>query len=186
MPEPDEELDYESPEPNQDPDPDPEVDFPLPGPGRPPLRIFVSYSIRDSSFLKELKKHADRLGKPSILDSWTDREVRTGSEWRQDLLDQLEKADLILLLVSPAFLATDYVYPVELKRALERQETGDAQLIPIILRPTDWSSAPFANLQALPSQGTAITEWENEGEAWEDVAAGLQSVLQQHRSKGDL
>ena len=161
----------------------PSVPEPAPSPARPaapprhPLRTFVSYSIKDTSSLKELKKHVGRLGKPSLLDSWTDREVRAGSEWRQDLFDQLEKADLILLLVSPAFLATDYVYHVELKRALERQESGDAQLIPIILRPTDWSSAPFANLQALPRKGKPITEWENTEEAWEDIATGLQSVL---------
>ena len=89
----------------------------------------------------------------------------------------MEKADLILLLVSPAFLASDYCYDVETARALERHALGEARAIPVIVRPCDWASAPFADLQALPRDGQAVTTWANRDEAWLDVTRGLRGVI---------
>ncbi len=141
-----------------------------------PLRIFVSYSIKDGSFLQRLKEQFNQHAKSGLSLSWTDRPIQTGIQWHQDLFDELERSDLVLLLVSPSFLATDYVYHAEMKRALELQENGQAQVIPIIVQPADWKSAPFAQLQALPRAGKPVTEWEDAGQAWKDIAAGLKAV----------
>ena len=84
---------------------------------------------------------------------------------------------VVLLLVSADFLASDYCYDVEMKRALERRETGDVVVIPVILRPCDWTHAPFANFQALPRDGKAVTSWPNRDEAWTSVAQGIRAAL---------
>ncbi|HEY0079211.1 MAG TPA: carboxypeptidase regulatory-like domain-containing protein, partial [Pyrinomonadaceae bacterium] len=91
----------------------------------------------------------------------------------------LESAQLILLLVSADFLASDYCYEVEMMRALERQKEGTARVIPIILRNCDWSSAPFSRLQALPENAKPIKSWGDQDEAYQDVVAGIREAVAQ-------
>lgn len=95
----------------------------------------------------------------------------------------MESANIILLLVSPDFLASDYCYDVEMKRALERHAAREARLLPIILRDVDWHSAPFGKLQALPGEGKAVSLWENKDSAGIDVATSIRIVAEQLRSQ---
>jgi hypothetical protein len=83
----------------------------------------------------------------------------------------------VLLLVSADFVASDYCYDIETKRALERLARGEIMVIPIILRPTDWAGAPFARLQALPRDAKPVTKWENRDDAWLDVVHGLRAAV---------
>ena len=80
-------------------------------------------------------------------------------------------------LVSAAFLASDYCYDIEMKRALEKHEKGEARVIPIIIRPIDWSGAPFSKLQALPKDAKPVSSWANRDEAWTDVAKGVRKAI---------
>jgi hypothetical protein len=89
----------------------------------------------------------------------------------------LESANIILLLVSSDFLASDYCYDIELKRALERHERNQARVIPVILRSVDWHDSTFGKLSALPKDGKAITSWQDEDEAFTDVVKGLRRVI---------
>ena len=74
---------------------------------------------------------------------------------------------------------SDYCYDVEMKRALERHKSGEARVIPIILRPCDWQSSPFARLQSLPRDGKAIMFWQNQDEAFLVIAQGLRRIIEQ-------
>ena len=91
----------------------------------------------------------------------------------------MNTADIILLLISADFLASDYCYSTELARALQRQEQGTARVIPVLLRPVDWRIAPLNHLQALPTNNRPITLWENRDEAFENVARGIRAVVDQ-------
>ena len=62
-------------------------------------------------------------------------------------------SEIILLLISPNFMHSDYCYSIEMRRALERHERGEARVIPVILRPVDWKGTPIGELQALPTDG---------------------------------
>src|SRR5205807_4452936 len=88
-------------------------------------------------------------------------------------------ASVILLLVSADFLASDYCYSIEMKRALERQEAGEAQVIPILVRPADWKDAPFAHLQALPTGANPIASWSDSDSALADVARGIRRAIEE-------
>ena len=90
----------------------------------------------------------------------------------------MDEAQVILLLISASFLASDYCYDVEMKRALDRHERREAKVILIILRPCDWQGAPFGKLQALPRDGKAITSWSNRDEAFTDVALGIRQAVE--------
>lgn len=108
---------------------------------------------------------------------WHDRKVTAGTKWEGRIDQHLNSAHIILLLVSSDFLASNYCHDVELKRAIERHEAGEARVIPVILRDCDWKSATFGRLQALPKDGKPITSWSNRDTAFTDVAKGIRRAV---------
>ena len=142
-----------------------------------PLLLFVSYSRRDDDLRAELEKHLELLRRQGLITAWHDRHISAGADWKGQIDEHLESARIILLLVSADFMASGYCYDIEMKRALERHATGNARVVPIILRPVDWKSAPFAALQCLPRDGKAVTLWSNRDEAFADVATGLRQTV---------
>ena len=145
------------------------------------LRIYFSYSNKDEEMLMELHAHLKVLQRQGVISDESDRSIRVGEDWQGQISEYLESADIILLLVSPDYLASDYCYEIELKRAMERRAGGEARVIPVILRPTQWSAAPFAILEALPPGGRPITLWEDRDEAWVSVAKGIMAVAAEMR-----
>jgi internalin A len=150
---------------------------------RQAVRLFYSYSHKDETLRNELETHLKLLQRQGLLETWHDRKIEAGEEWRQKIDDNLERADIILLLVSADFIASDYCYEKELKRALERHEKGEARVIPVIVRDVNWRSAPFAKLTAFPANWTAVTLWANKDSAWRDVSEGIERVVEEMREK---
>ena len=70
-----------------------------------PLDVFISYAHEDESLRAELAQHLALLKREGEIRPWHDREIAAGDEWRGQIDDRLEAADLILLLVSSSFLA---------------------------------------------------------------------------------
>lgn len=154
--------------------------------GKPPgepLRVFCSYSQMDQAFLETLHLHIRALHYSGIIDSWSDRDIAPGAELQAEIDLQLEQADLILLLISANFLGSDRIWNNEMRRALDRHKRGAARVIPILLKPTDWQHTPFGHLKPLPDQGRAITLWENQDEAWTQVAKGIRKVALEMRER---
>jgi hypothetical protein len=142
-----------------------------------PASLFYSYSHKDEALRDELETHLSLLRRQGVISGWHDRRIGAGSEWAGQIAHQLEAADVILLLVSADFLASDYCYDVEMKRALERHGAGTARVIPVILRPCDWQSAPLGRLQALPRDAKPVTSWKDRDEAFTDVARGIRNAV---------
>jgi|WetSurMetagenome_2_1015567.scaffolds.fasta_scaffold05436_5 hypothetical protein len=144
-----------------------------------PLKLFFSYSHEDEAFKNKLNKHLKMLQRLNVISAWQDRDISAGSEWEAEILGNLEQADIILLLVSDNFLASDYCWDKEMERALQRHEEGTARVIPIILKPVDgWYQAPFGKLQALPKDAKPISSWSNEDEAYTNIAAGIRKIAE--------
>jgi hypothetical protein len=125
------------------------------------------------------------LRRQGHIAGWHDRTIDAGTEWAGAIDDNLAHADVVLLLVSADFLASDYGYDKEVALAIARHDAGEALVIPVVLRPCDWSGAPFARLQALPKDAKPVTRWENRDDAWADVARGIRratEALQQRRA----
>ena len=138
--------------------------------------LFFSYSHRDESMRDELEVHLAMLKRQKVLSTWHDRRIVAGDELNGKISDQLEAADIILLLVSPYFLASDYCYDVELKRAMERHEEGTARVIPVILDPCDWHSTPFGKLLATPRDGKPISKHPNIHDAFLHVTDAIRTA----------
>jgi internalin A len=148
---------------------------------RQAARLFYSYSHKDESLRNELETHLTLLQRQGLIESWNDRDIEAGDEWKRKIDENLERADIILLLVSADFIASDYCYEIEMKRALERHEKNEARVIPVIVRDVNWRNAPFAKLQGLPGDGVAVTRWPDKDSAWRDVSEGIEKVARQVR-----
>ena len=142
-----------------------------------PLQVFYSYAHEDEDLRKALEKHLSLLQRSGLIESWHDRRISAGDEWEDEINEHVRSAQVILLLISADFLASDYCYGTELKIALERHARREAIVVPIILRPVDWSSASFAYLQALPRDARPVTSWPDRDEALADVARGIRVML---------
>lgn len=142
-----------------------------------PLNLFISYSHKDEDLKEELEIHLATLKRQGQINPWQDRAIEAGTAWDPQIKAQLEAAAIILLLITPRFMASDYIHDVELKRALERHQAGTARVIPIILKPTDLKDTPIAALQALPKDAKPVTTWTNQDEAFLNVVQGLRRVL---------
>jgi hypothetical protein len=143
------------------------------------IRLFYAYSRRDRELRNRLETHLSLLRRQGLIAGWHDRLIGPGAEWRNEIDQNLEESDVILLLVSADFVASDYCYDVEMARAIERHDAGEARVIPILLRPCDWKSASFGRLQALPRNAKAVALWKNRDEAFVQIASELREVIQE-------
>jgi len=143
------------------------------------LNVFISYSQRDSRYLNELRVHLKPLERNESIRLWYDGEIEPGEKWNKVILDELNKADIIIFLVSASFLASDYAYEVEMKKALEKAEKNEVRIIPIILTECLWQKSPIAKFQVLPTDGKAVysSRRNDSDEAWFQVVEKLRYLL---------
>jgi internalin A len=140
-------------------------------------RIFISYSHKDDEFRAELEVRLKILQQQGFVRLWSDRRIAAGSEWRGEIDENLQKADLILILLSDDFLASDYCYDVEMKKALERFALRQTRILPIVLRQCAWRRTPLGNLQALPDDAKPIRLWADRDSAWHSVFTGIEGAV---------
>lgn len=142
-----------------------------------PVEIFFSYAHEDEALMDVVRLQLvvrERLGE---IVKWHDRMIPAGNEWRNQIDDRIERAHVILLFMSPHFLASRYCYEIEGEIALRRHRDGTARVIPVVLRACDWTVTPFGELQALPKDGIPITLWPDRDQASLDVARGIMDSI---------
>jgi hypothetical protein len=147
-----------------------------------PVNIFFCYAHEDEALLNKLKSHLRPLQRQGLIDVWHDREINAGAEWEQEIGHHLNAAQIILLLVSPDFMNSDYCYSVEMKRALERHQRGEARVIPIILRHVYWQGI-LGNLQALPTDAKPVNSWQDQDEVFFLVVEGIRKAIEEPITK---
>jgi hypothetical protein len=148
-----------------------------------PIEVFISYSHKDELYREKLGTHLSILKRQGFIKEWHDRCITAGQEWADQIDQHLNSAAVILLLVSADFLASDYCYNREMKRAIERHNAGAARVIPVILRRVDLEGAPFAHLQALPRDRKPVRAWPDEDEAFTNIAEGIRKAIREIQQK---
>lgn len=151
-----------------------------------PLEIFYCYARKDHALRDKLDAHLATLHRTGLITAWYDGEIVPGVAWEEEIKTHLNTADIILLLISPAFIQSDYCYSKEMKRALERHDAKEARVVPILLRPVEWAGTPFSLLQMLPSNARPVTRWPDRDEAFKDVAKGIHRAVNELLSQSDL
>jgi TIR domain len=143
------------------------------------ITVFFSYAHEDEVLRDKLANHLSILKRLGTIEAWHDRQILPSTEWDKQINTHLATADIILLLISDDFLASEYCWDVEVEQAMKRHEAGDAHVIPIILRDVDWKGAPFGKLQGLPKNMRPVTLWENVDSAFTDVAKGIRRLAEE-------
>jgi len=141
------------------------------------LKVFMSYSHEDEKMKTELDKALIMLKRSEKIDLWQDRELMAGQEWDKEIKDELAAADIILLLISVDFNNSKYIWEKELAVAMLRHESGEARVIPIILRACEWKDMPYSKLQALPTGAKPVTHFERADDAYTNIAKGVRGVV---------
>src|SRR5216684_6787565 len=95
--------------------------------------VFISYSHQDQALCKELEKHLSNLEQQHIIAPWYDGNITPGEEWMPQIMEHLNSAQIILLLISSDFLASDFCNSIEMTGAIDRHNANQARVIPIIL-----------------------------------------------------
>ncbi len=138
-----------------------------------PVKLFYSYAGADEALRDQLNDHLALLRRQGFISEWYDREISRAEE----IDARLKTAHIILLLISPSFIASDYCYGIEMQEAMHRHEAGEARVIPIILRPVDWEASPFGKLLALPKNAKPVTQWPNRDAAFTDIVKGIRKAV---------
>lgn len=142
-----------------------------------PVEVFYAYSHADEMLRQTLENHLAALQHQNIIHGWYDREIAAGDIRETTVKQHLDNAQLILLLISPDFLASDECYQMALY-ALERHAQNQAKVIPVLLRPADMSRLPFIHLSPLPSNAQPVTLWTNQDVAFVDIAKGIRQIAE--------
>jgi len=157
--------------------------------GRCPCRLKFSSVTphEDELLLNKLKAHLRPLQRQGLIHVWHDRDISAGTEWEREISKHLNEVDIILLLVSPDFMNSDYCYSIEMQQAMERHERGEACAIPVILRAVSWQGV-LGKLQALPTDAKPVisASWHNIDEAFLDVAEGIRKVVEEVTTKPSI
>ena len=148
-----------------------------------PPTLFFSYSHADENYRNQLETHLSALKRQGLIATWHDRRITAGSHVGDTIDANLNAAEVILLLISPDFINSDYCYERELARAMERHEKGEARVIPVILRPCDWHGLSFGKLLAAPKDGKPVSKWPDLDEAYLDVVLQIKAALRELGSK---
>ncbi len=140
-------------------------------------KLFISYSHKDEVHRQALEERLAMLKRKNIVSVWHDRKIIAGEDWKDKIDENLESADIILFLVSSSFLASDYCFDVEVKKAMERHNAGTARIISIVVRACDWNECEFSKFQAVPKDAKPITLWDDIDSAWLDAVNGLKRYI---------
>lgn len=143
------------------------------------VTILLCYANQDERMANELKEHLSPLEHNGLLTLWDRGNINPGTEWQQEIDKHLDKAQVILLLITAKFLSSKYCYSIEMQQAIARHERKEARVIPIILRSVHWKEPPIDKLQALPDRAKPITRWSNRDEGYTNVVDGIANVIRQ-------
>jgi TIR domain len=142
-----------------------------------PATVFISYAHEDAHLFKQLQTHLTILKRQNVIHTWHEGMIAAGEDWRTKAQRELAAADVVLLLASPDFLASDYLYSEHLTRAIERHQRHEMKVIPIIVRECQWTETALGELRALPMTGEPLKKWQDEDAFWKTIAVGIREAI---------
>lgn len=149
-------------------------------------KLFFSYSHRDEDLRDELQIHLTALQRQGVLDTWHDRRIEAGDDFAKTISEHLDSADIILLLISPYFISSNYCFEIEMQHAIAKHEQKQAVVIPVIAHPCDWHNLPFGHLLATPKDGKPISKFPNIHDGFLEVTLAVKSVASKNNDSGDI
>lgn len=142
-----------------------------------PIKVFVSFAHADKGYKDTLLKHLVLLVRRKNIQIWSYDNIVAGEHWENKILENLRTADVAILLISPDFLASDFINDFEIPKMLERYDKNELVLVPVIIRSVLFAATEISKLQGLPRDGKPISMWSNKDEAWISVVQELSKIF---------
>lgn len=140
--------------------------------------VFLSYSHKDKKFLDQLAIHLKPLERAGCLTTWSDKQIAPGSQWLQDIETALARAKVAVLLVSPHFLASDFISENELAPLLKKAEQGGVQILWVPVRASSYKDSPIQKYQAAIPPNKPLAEMKAERDAaWVRVCDRIKEAI---------
>jgi hypothetical protein len=144
----------------------------------PPVKLFISYSHKDEALKNRFDIALKPLKRLNLIDVWQDNLVLPGEEFEKTIFNEISKADVICLLVSPHFIDSDYCFTKEMEEALKHRRENGISVVPILLTATPlWKRFEIGKLSALPKDGKPVDDWDNSDAAWVDVVHKISELV---------
>ena len=140
-------------------------------------KVLFSYSHEDEHFADGLAKSLKVLERDRLIEVWYDRHINAGEEWDDLIKKRIEEADIFLLLISPNFFASEYIYHKEMRRAMERRRAGDAIVVPVLLRHVESLGNELSALEALPRDLIPVMDCSKQDKAFADIASEIRRII---------
>ena len=141
------------------------------------VEIFYSYVTEDKQLAQQLQKQLAPLEKRGLIANWDRYKVAGGADL-EERQRHLDTAAIVVVFVSPEYIVSRY-YEDEAKWAIKRRASGKPIVVPVHLRPTNgWEYTEFSNLQAIPRDGKAVTEFSRRNQAWSEVAREIGAIVE--------
>lgn len=143
-----------------------------------PLKVFISYSHKDKRMKDKLIAHLNSLIRQKYISLWYDNMILPGKKIDTEIIEALRSSQIVLLLLSADYLASDYCYHEEMEEALKLRREKKTAVIPIMLREVDLKGTPIDNLLSLPEDRKAVAQFRNEDMAFKNIAEGIRKVAE--------
>jgi hypothetical protein len=145
------------------------------------VKGFLSYSHQDMAWFEALAPHLKALKRAFDLNVWTDHQILAGSQWEIGIANAIAAADVMVLLLSPDFIGSDYVWDVELPAIRARRDAG-ALVLPVVLKRCNWRLA-VKQLQVVPVRDgylTPLADWHRRDHALDAAREQIEYAIQGH------
>lgn len=142
-------------------------------------QAFISYSHDDDKFLQELLIHLKPLQRAGLVSTWSDQQIAAGSQWLPEIQAALNRAKVAVLLVTPTFVASDFIHQHELTPLLQQAQQGGVRILWVPVRASNWKKTPIKDYQAVlpPEKPLAgMTDAERDA-AWVKVCETIEAAL---------
>lgn len=136
-----------------------------------PIDVFIAYAQQDKKLMERLRKQLSTAERIGLVDAWHDEEIEIGTDRQKAARKAMQASEIILLLLSADFFASEYLYEHEMAQALELSKSGQAKVIPVLLKECTWQLSPLANLALLPKNNIPVTNehWKHPDRAFQHV-----------------
>jgi TIR domain len=141
------------------------------------ISLYLSYAQKDEALKEELEDYLVIMQQSGQISGWAERQVQPGTDWSRVIDSRLLAADLVLLLVSPSWLASGYCSGVEMREAFKRSEAGETRIIPIILHYVNLKGNLLERILSLPRNGISVSSWPKRNEAWQSIDQEIRNVI---------
>jgi len=143
-----------------------------------PLSIFIAHTYNDGRILLKIEQILRTIDFQEGGINYQPGEIALDTRWKESRYNHLASVDLILLLVTQSFVATEYCYSEQLKWAILRHNQEQAYIIPVLLQACLWDGTPFAGLHTItPANRKAVDEWSRPAQALHEIARDIRNAV---------